>query len=254
MNNTYHQFNKSQKTEVSNTYLHDLIYKKLLNKYNIEIDRDSCDYRTLKGKEYQQADTDTILKITSNTTKECVCKNVSEKTRNMYYDDIYMEIISVLLWNNVTQEYEFNKIGWGMKNDTLGPDYLSLLFLNKKEEMYNSVFIKNYKKLKNDLFIKNNFFKLVENEDFLNLLNNCIKLKPKDKNSFSVNRDKLQINESLALKLKNLGIGNGFKNIVFALNKDYYTIGLTYSTKYLKVLGDIKELSDNIPKLTSVLK
>lgn len=252
MNNLYHQFNNSQETETKNIYLHDLIYKKLLNAYEVEIDRNMCNYNSLKGKKYQQADIDTILKITSNITKEHIYKNISEKTRNTYYNDIYMEIISILSWNSITQQYEFNKIGWGMKNNNLGPDYLSLLFLNKEEKKYKSVFIKEYKKLKNELFIKNDFLKLIKDKDFLILLNNCIKLKPKNKNSFSIYRDKLQINKSLSIKMEKLGIGNKFKNIVFALNKNYYTIGLTYNTEYLKKIGDIIELSGNFPKPTNI--
>lgn len=254
MYNSYHRFNQSQKTEIDNTQLHDTIYKKLLKDYDFEIDRDTCAYNTTLGKSYQQADTDTILKIHSTIENKTVFRNVSEKTRNKYYNDIYMEIISVLSFNNDTNRYFFNKIGWALKNEELGPDYLSLLFLNKKENKYNSIFIKKYKYLKYKLFIENSFCKLIQTDDFLNLINDCIKEKPINQSSFSVHKNQLKLNNYLEKEFAKLELGNEFNTLVFALNKDYYTIGLTYSTSKLKELAEIKENSEYIPNLKSLSK
>lgn len=230
MSNSVHQFSQSKKVEVSSTSLHDLVflhYQSQLNKQNnrsfvARVDRDSCNYNTTKGKAYQQADTDTLLHLNCDHTQVNIVKNISEKTRTKFYNDLYIEVVSVLKWNTQSKRYEFEAPGWGLRNEQLGPDCLSMLFLDKKANNYTSIFIDDYKTLKAKLF-NTELSQTLQSERFAVWLNKKIQEAEKaGKTNFQLSTE----GESK----------NNVSKVIFAKNKGYYTIGFTYTIDYIKSL------------------
>lgn len=226
-----HQFNQSQIVETASMTLHDKVflnYQEEMNRkqgtsFVTKIDRKSCDYNTTSGKAYQQADTDTILHLNCSETQSSMIKYVSEKTRTRYYNDLYLEIISVFKYNTNKEMYESQQIGWALKNGNLSPDCLSMLFIDKQSNKNISLFIDNYKKLKESLFT-DNFKEKIAHKDFENWLNKVIKLDPQKGNkSFIIN-----------IEGKNK---NHVKNVVFARNGHYITVGFTFDIEYIKSLN-----------------
>lgn len=240
MSKPYHTFRKSQETEINSSHLHDEIYKlhtdETNKKYNrnlkITIDRETCDYDNELGKTYQQADTDVLLKLHCENTGASYVKKVSEKTRNVFYDDLYVEIISVFKYNAQTKKYELNAPGWGIKNEELSPDCLSMLFLDKKNKKYISIFISEYKKLKQSLF-NEKFHNNLENGKIEHWLNKFIEL------------DENKGQKSFIKSIKNQS-NNNVKDIIFARNKQYITVGFTFSMKYIESLVNVKKYEGKI--------
>ena len=153
-----HQFKNSKKTEEKSSFLHDEIYNRLNGKVNesqnknvsLRIDRSACDYNDFNGRLYQQADTDVILTFKDEITKVLATKKVSEKTRNKFYNDLYLEVISVLEKDIVDDKYKIKAEGWvfksaidSMSGQDFSPDYLSVLFLDKKQNKYIAIFIRD---------------------------------------------------------------------------------------------------------------
>lgn len=235
-----HKFNKSQETEKKYAYIHDEVYelytqsvnKKNNKKYKIKVDRETCNYYTNEGKEYQQADTDALLFLDCEETNTSFIKKISEKTRNRYYNDLYVEIVSILKWNSQNKKYEFDSIGWGLKNEELGPDCLSMLFTDDKKKTYNAVFISQYKKLKKQLF-NEAFFNNMQNGRIETWLNKVIEENPhKGRKSF--------------VKPMNGESKSNVKDIVFARNQNYITVGFTFSMKHIKSLVEVTEYKGKI--------
>jgi hypothetical protein len=213
-----------------------LINKNYNRELKLEINRNICNYNTKIGKDYQKVDTDVLLLLDCKQTKKKFEIKVSEKTRNKYYDDIYMEVISSLKWNNKTKRYEIHAPGWGLKNDQLSPDCLSLLFLNKNENTYHNIFINKYKKLKTELFNKD-LLNNIENGKIENWLNKLINLKQnKEKKGFKYSIESQNNNKN----------NNNIKEIIFAKNKEYITVGFTFSMNYIKSLVPVNEYHGRI--------
>lgn len=236
----YHSFKTSQKTEINSVHIHDEIYQhhteETNKQYNREltltIDRSSCNYENEKGKLYQQADTDLLLKLNCEKTGASYIKKVSEKTRNVFYNDLYIEIVSVFKYNNVTKKYTSEAPGWGLKNEELSPDCLSMLFLDKKNKKYISIFISEYKKLKQSLF-NEKFYNNLHNGKIEEWLNKFIEL------------DQNKGQKSFIKSIKNQS-NNNVKDIVFAKNKEYITVGFTFSMKYIESLVNVKKYEGKI--------
>lgn len=235
MSNSVHNFNKSQETEAKYAYIHDKVYnlhvqavnKKHTTNFISKVDRESCNYNTPLGKVYQQADTDALLSLDCEISNKSAIKNVSEKTRNRDYNDIYIEVISIFKWNPVTKKYESQSPGWGIKNEDNGPDWLSMLFVNESTQKYRSVLISQYKKLKKDLF-NDAFFHNMENgkiEDWLNKF---------------IQEDTNKGNKGFMKRMKGISKSN-VKDIVFARNNGYITVGFTFSMSYIKSLVSVSE-------------
>ena len=233
-----HNFNKSKKTEIKSTHIHEEVYSKYqkdINKeykrdFSIKVDREICNYDTQLGKAYQQADTDALVFFNCEDTQTTIVKNVSEKTRNKFYNDIYIEVVSVLKWNNTLKKYEFDSPGWGLKKEELSPDCLSMLFLDKQS--YTNIFIENYKGLKEKLF-NEELYKTLQSERFVLWLNNKIK------------EAQLQGKTSFQLGTEGQSKSNVSK-VIFAKNNGYYTIGFTYKVDYIKSLVKVRQYKGQI--------
>lgn len=243
-----HNFEESKKREDSTTWIHDkvleqafadIIYKENMKTYHfLGIDRTSCDYSTKEGKRNQKADIDGIIKVEveENNKKDTIYKTLSEKTRDKYYGDIYLEIISILLPNENNEFKTINDYGWANKfciaKDDNSAEYLSVVFLDRKANKYKALFIPKYKMLKEKLFnTESGILKDLINHKFINRINLEIKNTEKKGNS--------------NFKIKSAN--QPYDYIVGAKNKSrsgqiYYTIGLTFSLQYLKSLNiTIKE-------------
>lgn len=236
----FHSFEKNKQTEIDSTYLHDKVYEQHVQKINqeyntdfkVRIDRDSCNYDTSIGKEYQKSDTDAILLLHCDKTGKRGVRKVSEKTRTKYYDDIYIEIISILKWNEKTKKYQIESPGWGLKNDQLSPDCLSLLFLNDKQKTYYSIFIDKYKKLKNSLFGEV-FYNNMKNGKIEAWLNRLIEL--------DINKGRKGFRHVINKEKK-----HRVKEVIFARNKNYITVGFTFSLSHIKSLVHVDEYNGKI--------
>lgn len=233
MSKPLHEIQQSLKTEVNSFNIHNEVYFKYQKDINCEykkdflitIDRDICNYDSPLGKKYQQSDTDTLLYFDSQSTQKSVIKNISEKTRNKYYNDIYVEVVSVLKWNYHNQRFEMECPGWGIKNQELGPDCLSLLFLDKNN--YTNIFVEDYKLLKQKLF-NEELSHFVRSEEFTVWLNKTIKNSQNKGNS----------SFSLSTKGKSK---NNVSKVIFAKNKGYFTVGFTYDISHIKTLVNIRK-------------
>lgn len=240
MSKSDHNFNKSQETETKYAHIHNKVYElhtKAINKkysknLTSEIDREVCNYNTELGKSYQQADTDAIISLTCGITNVSAIKKVSEKTRNRYYDDIYIEVVSVFKLNPVTKKYEFQAPGWGIKNEKNGPDCLSMLFIDENKQQYYSLFISKYKKLKEDLF-NDSFLNNMKNGKIENWLNKYIQ------------EDRNKGQKSFRREMKGETKSN-VKEIVFAKNNGYFTVGFTFSMSHIKSLVFVNEYRGSI--------
>lgn len=237
-----HEFHKNQSLEKKYAYLHDFAYQQVFKTTSREleiqlvgIDREKCNYETTEGKVFQQGDTDSILEITATSPDgvKKLSKKVSEKIRSTIYDDLYVEIISVLKEDG--DNYTVEDLGWANKdvcNPALAqtPDYLSYICLDQKNDRYKGLFLSNYKTLKKELFYgEKALLKDIVNPDFVKQLNNKIN-EVKKESSWKT---------SFSMRVYN----QFYNNIVFAKNKsktgqgNYYTIGVTLSLEKLKKLG-----------------
>lgn len=244
-----HIFNKSKKIEDKYAHLHTELLKSLANGNNskfsiIKIDRDKCDYQTKEGKVYQQADTDVIVTVESIETKAQKEMYISEKVRKTSYNDIYLEAISIFKLQK-DNSYKIEAEGWGLKKGNYSPGFLSLIFLDEKNNTYKGVFIGQYQKLKEKIFYQQKLDYLIQGVDFNLWLESQIKIaQTKGKSSFSLSP---QIN----MKSK-----YGIEKIIFALNKNnnesYYTIGMIFNTELIKKIvgvNNFKETKGMIKKL-----
>lgn len=235
-----HSFGKSQQTEINSAPIHNEVYERHVQEVNknhntefkVKVDRDICNYETKLGKDYQTADTDALLILDCEKTNKSGIRKISEKTRTKYYDDVYIEVVSVLKWNSQTKKYEAQAPGWGLKHEKLSPDCLSLLFLNTKKKTYYSVFIDKYKKLKTDLF-NEAFYNNMENGKIEDWLNKIIDLDP--------NKGRKGFRHSIEGKNS-----NNVKEVIFARNKGYITVGFTFPMSYIKSLVHVSEYRGKI--------
>lgn len=272
-----HNFKKSKVKENKNTWIHDKVIKEAFDKIGtnvknsenknmektyhfLSIDRKSCDFNTITGKEYQRKDIDGLIQIEveENGQKVVSQKTLSEKTRGKYYGDIYLEIISVL---SLDKNSEFNVIddyGWANKfciaKEPNSAQYLNIVFIDKKSNQYKAIFIPDYQKLKNKLFhTEDGILKDLIGNGFIKKIAEEIK--------------KAEAKGNSNFKIK--AVKQPYENIIGAKNKTrngqyYYTIGLTFSFEYLKELGiKLKEfngvldnkVTNNIPmKKLSITK
>lgn len=235
-----HNFVKSKQTEINSTSIHNEVYelhiqelnKKHNRNFKLKIDRETCNYNTKLGKAYQQADTDTLLFLDCEKTQTSVIKNISEKTRNKYYNDLYIEIISIFKWNSEKKKYETESPGWGLKNEELSPDCLSMLFLDKKNKTYHSIFIGQYKKLKTELF-NEAFYNNLQNGKIEEWFNKVIES--------DLHKGRRSFIKSMAGQSK-----NNVKDVIFARNKGYITVGFTFPMSYIKSLVPVSEYNGQI--------
>lgn len=240
MSKPYHSFKKSQTTETNTSHIHDEIYfnhvektnKEYKRKLKVSIDRHTCKYENELGKSYQRADTDLLLLLNCEDTGHQYIKKVSEKTRNVFYNDLYIEFISAFKYNSQTNKYEINAPGWGLKNEEFSPDCLSMLFLNKKEKTYYNLFISQYKKLKQSLF-NEAFYQNIENGKIEEWLNKIIENHP----------DKGKKGFKYSIVGKN---NNHVKDVIFAQNKGYITVGFTFPMDHIKSLVSVAEYRGTI--------
>lgn len=245
-----HNFNKSKVKENKNTSIHDKVIKEAFDNIGINaetsqknntgknyrflgIDRKSCDFNTVIGKEYQRKDIDGLIKIEveENGQKIITHKTLSEKTRGKYYGDIYLEIISVLSQDKNSDFSVIEDYGWANKfciaKQSNSAQYLNIVFIDKKSNGYKAIFIPDYQKLKKQLF---------DTED--GILKDLINNKFIKKITEEIKKTELKGNSNFKLK----AIKEPYGYIIGAKNKSkngqyYYTIGLTFSFDYLKKLG-----------------
>ena len=237
-----HNFNQSQMLEQESTSIHDQNYIDYVGETNayfeteflLTIDRSSCDYQTEQGKAYQTADTDTIITMHCPKTKHTVAKKISEKTRGSFFNDMYIEVVSVMTLNNVTQKYEISSPGWGIKNEEMGPDFLSMVFMDKKSGTYKSLMIEDYKQLKQNLF-NQMFIDSFNDGKFADWIDKSIKNSPKQGNGSFI----------LPITSKNQ---SQIKDVVFAKNNGYFTIGLTFPLERIYELSNVLYYEGQINK------
>lgn len=232
-----HTLERSLKTETKYTHLHDKVYHTAFSKIAHKgfaldkVDRSICDYDTVGGKKLQQSDVDSLIYFTRNNNTFGL--KVSEKVRNSAYNDLYLEVISILREHK--GHYYVDSLGWSNKAacnpaSEATPNCLSYICLNKKTNTYKSLFITGYKELKKKLFFnKDAILVNMINKDFINKLVGHIKEKESQKiSSFAVKE-----------------INKYYDNIIFAKNISgdtgviYYTIGITINLNKIKAL-DIK--------------
>ena len=245
-----HQFKKSQKTEVKYAYLHDEAYHSSFKKdfSLISIDRESCDYETRQGRKLQRQDTDAIISYQKNDSPTLRQVLISEKTRMRFYDDMLLEVISILEQNTDGVFDNLKDYGWANKFCYTGEEsaeLLSVTFVDEKANKYKNMILKNFISMKKKLFDPTSgVLKEVPHEKFLQEVINKINLTEKEgKASFYMP----------VSHRKYTGI-IGAKNFDSLNQRYYYTISIALKINYLKQLGAQFKTSSGLVKKENILK